>query len=283
MRVANILHPAVWRRITVVRASFPRWFASKVPLRGRGPLSHDLACLAKWSSIFARRRQQTRTQRKLYAARHALPSLTYRIVAYTAQSLVAERRVNSYVFRHSSSRMEHPHDLHHQYVPRSIVSEVHAMKMEFDPLHTTPPLGLPASRTRNTGRSPTLRQGRTPMDQKLRRTTVRPVGDTEGGQATTVEGATPCRSATTKTYQHTAAQPKSLLPLTERRSEEDKTPSRKFTNASHEDAHLDIAPDGGSAGREGRQFAVWNVGNNGRIYLRYVVGYKSRGPPRKDQ
>jgi hypothetical protein len=31
---------------------------------------------------------------------------------------------------------------------------------------------------------------------------------------------------------------------------------------------VDITPDGGSAGREGRQFAVANVGNNGRIYLR---------------
>jgi hypothetical protein len=30
----------------------------------------------------------------------------------------------------------------------------------------------------------------------------------------------------------------------------------------------DITPDGGSAGREGRQFTVANVGNNGRIYLR---------------
>jgi hypothetical protein len=31
---------------------------------------------------------------------------------------------------------------------------------------------------------------------------------------------------------------------------------------------VDITPDGGSAGREGRQFTVANVGNNGRIYLR---------------
>jgi hypothetical protein len=31
---------------------------------------------------------------------------------------------------------------------------------------------------------------------------------------------------------------------------------------------IDITPDGGSAGREGRQFTVANVGNNGRIYLR---------------
>lgn len=31
-----------------------------------------------------------------------------------------------------------------------------------------------------------------------------------------------------------------------------------------------ITPDGGSGGREGRQFTVGNVGNNGIIYLRYV-------------
>jgi hypothetical protein len=35
-----------------------------------------------------------------------------------------------------------------------------------------------------------------------------------------------------------------------------------------EDARNDITPDGGSAGREGRQFTVAKVGNNGRIYLR---------------
>lgn len=35
-----------------------------------------------------------------------------------------------------------------------------------------------------------------------------------------------------------------------------------------EDVKYDITPDGGSAGREGRQFTVAKVGNNGRIYLR---------------
>ncbi len=35
-----------------------------------------------------------------------------------------------------------------------------------------------------------------------------------------------------------------------------------------EDLKNDITPDGGSAGREGRQFTVGKVGNNGRIYLR---------------
>jgi hypothetical protein len=35
-----------------------------------------------------------------------------------------------------------------------------------------------------------------------------------------------------------------------------------------EDPKHDITPDGGSAGREGRQFTVAKVGNNGKIYLR---------------
>lgn len=35
-----------------------------------------------------------------------------------------------------------------------------------------------------------------------------------------------------------------------------------------EDMKYDITPDGGSAGREGRQFTVAKVGNNGKIYLR---------------
>jgi hypothetical protein len=35
-----------------------------------------------------------------------------------------------------------------------------------------------------------------------------------------------------------------------------------------EDVKNEIAPDGASAGREGRQFTVAKVGNNGRIYLR---------------
>ena len=35
-------------------------------------------------------------------------------------------------------------------------------------------------------------------------------------------------------------------------------------------ATQDAAPDGKSSGREGRQFTVANVGNNGKIYLRCV-------------
>ncbi|KAG8417673.1 Guanine nucleotide exchange factor lte1 [Metarhizium acridum] len=61
----------------------------------------------------------------------------------------------------------------------------------------------------------------------------------------------------------TASKP--LVPLSERRSQEEKKQTEAETD------RWDIAPDGGSAGREGRQFTVANVGNNGRIYLRPSV------------
>lgn len=60
-----------------------------------------------------------------------------------------------------------------------------------------------------------------------------------------------------------------LLPVTERKSQEEKAASRRPRKNS-EAEKWDITPDGGSGGREGRQFTVANVGNNGRIYLRYV-------------
>lgn len=157
------------------------------------------------------------------------------------------------------------------------------MEMEPDRLHTTPHSGLPPSRVRQRqqpaqrefpGRSPTLRPGRTPKEQMARRTTPKPLGASEIAPDAKAEGAPPSRSATVKLYFPAASQPKPLLPLTERGSHEDKY--RKFAKASQHDTTSDITPDGGSAGREGRQFAVWNVGNNGRIYLRYVLGCKSR-------
>ena len=40
---------------------------------------------------------------------------------------------------------------------------------------------------------------------------------------------------------------------------------------SRQTSNGNITPDGGSGGREGRQFTVGNVGNNGMIYLRYVT------------
>jgi len=68
--------------------------------------------------------------------------------------------------------------------------------------------------------------------------------------------------------------PRSLLPVTEKRSqEENKLDARGKKEGLAE--KWDITPDGGSAGREGRQFTVANVGNNGRIYLRYAPNYAS--------
>lgn len=45
----------------------------------------------------------------------------------------------------------------------------------------------------------------------------------------------------------------------------------RWTKREVEDGKPDIAPDGGSAGREGRHFTVANVGNNGKIYLRPTI------------
>jgi hypothetical protein len=56
--------------------------------------------------------------------------------------------------------------------------------------------------------------------------------------------------------------------VSERKSQEENLLQRRAKKGSQDDDKWDITPDGGSAGREGRQFAVANVGNNGRIYLR---------------
>ncbi|ROV97450.1 hypothetical protein VMCG_06831 [Cytospora schulzeri] len=63
---------------------------------------------------------------------------------------------------------------------------------------------------------------------------------------------------------------KPLLPVLERKSQEEKVTARRIRNNSDAE-RSDITPDGSSAGREGRQFTVGNVGNNGRIYLRPTV------------
>ncbi|WYZ37183.1 hypothetical protein EsH8_II_000689 [Colletotrichum jinshuiense] len=65
---------------------------------------------------------------------------------------------------------------------------------------------------------------------------------------------------------------KPLVPVTERISEERNPIATRRTRAdSSADDKFEIAPDGASAGRDGRQFTVANVGNNGRIYLRPTV------------
>ncbi|KAL7941623.1 hypothetical protein V8C42DRAFT_173101 [Trichoderma barbatum] len=64
----------------------------------------------------------------------------------------------------------------------------------------------------------------------------------------------------------TAGRP--IVPLTEQKSI-----SRSLSIGKRDEEHdqWDIAPDGASAGREGRQFTVANVGNNGKLFLRPSV------------
>lgn len=74
-----------------------------------------------------------------------------------------------------------------------------------------------------------------------------------------IRGSTPTRASKTTP----------VLPFSERRPGQNAPVARARTNSELD--RWDITPDGGSAGREGRRFAVSNVGNNGRIYLRYVL------------
>jgi hypothetical protein len=57
-------------------------------------------------------------------------------------------------------------------------------------------------------------------------------------------------------------------PIQDGLREEDMAYRRAKTSVG--EVRVDIVPDSTSASREGRQFAVSNVGNNGRIYLRYA-------------
>jgi hypothetical protein len=90
----------------------------------------------------------------------------------------------------------------------------------------------------------------------------------EAKRAKTVRKPPGLGLAKTKLWGSGSSQPKPLLPVTARPSHEDTPANRRRNKGSLDDDKWDITPDGGSAGREGRQFAVANVGNNGRIYLR---------------
>lgn len=48
----------------------------------------------------------------------------------------------------------------------------------------------------------------------------------------------------------------------------DANPAARMAKDTHGDVKVNHTPESTSAGREGRHFAVANVGNNGKIYLR---------------
>ena len=61
-----------------------------------------------------------------------------------------------------------------------------------------------------------------------------------------------------------------LVPLTEARQYQHERSASRGAARETESEKWDANPDNASAARDGRQFAVANVGNHGRIYLRYV-------------
>jgi len=90
----------------------------------------------------------------------------------------------------------------------------------------------------------------------------------DGEKGTPIFGPLGIGAGRAPTRAVSGAQQRPLLPVSERRSQEENVPQRRAKKGSQDDDKWELTPDGGSAGREGRQFAVANVGNNGRIYLR---------------
>ncbi|KAK1242148.1 hypothetical protein MKX07_000134 [Trichoderma sp. CBMAI-0711] len=88
-----------------------------------------------------------------------------------------------------------------------------------------------------------------------------------GGSVSDAKDTSPPKlSAKVKRKPSTTGRP--IVPVTEQRS------ISRTVSIGRRDAEKDrwdVAPDGASAGREGRQFTVANVGNNGKLFLRPSV------------
>jgi hypothetical protein len=126
--------------------------------------------------------------------------------------------------------------------------------------HALDPSARPAQRLSHQRK--TASQKAASRDGRYRRNSPRSGGSGAGSR----DGTLPLRTGTKGSVTRMASiTGKPLVPVTERRSQ-DKSLSRGKKDSEHD--KCDLVPDGGSAGRAGRQFAVANVGNNGRIYLR---------------
>lgn len=126
---------------------------------------------------------------------------------------------------------------------------------------TPRPPNQPPSPVQLPPRVPASPPARVRRDVRLLRSPPKPGKD---GERTRLGRPPPgLGSGRTKPWASANSQTRPLLPATERQAEN--LAGRRTRKASQDE---DITPDGGSAGREGRQFAVANVGNNGRIYLR---------------
>ncbi|KAK4152874.1 hypothetical protein C8A00DRAFT_44111 [Chaetomidium leptoderma] len=141
-----------------------------------------------------------------------------------------------------------------------------------DPPDLLPPSAAAAAATRPLQQLPSPQELPSRVPASPERVLIQhpPRPGKDGKRAKTGRGAPGLGLGKTKLWGSGNSQTKPLLPVTERRSHENLA-GRRTKKASQDDDKWDITPDGGSAGREGRQFAVANVGNNGRIYLRPTV------------
>ncbi|CAK7568553.1 MAG: Guanine nucleotide exchange factor lte1 [Sporothrix epigloea] len=128
-------------------------------------------------------------------------------------------------------------------------------------LNTHP--GLSAEKTHRTAwRGNTAALGANISGGSLREPKLRRLSETDR-QTVRLTVMRPKKSTSTTTL------PKSFSPVAKRKSEkENKLDCLNKKDAMDGRDKTEIAPEGLSAGREGRQFTVANVGNNGRMYLR---------------
>ncbi|KAM7204800.1 guanine nucleotide exchange factor LTE1 [Rhypophila sp. PSN 637] len=141
--------------------------------------------------------------------------------------------------------------------------------MEPDPLPPPPSSSTSTSLPSRLRQQVLAQRGISVRDAKSRLRRTPPKFGQDGDKVTST--STPASPSSATARLRIATLPKSLLPVTERKSQEENTPIRRNKPGSLDEDKWDITPEGGSAGREGRQFAVANVGNNGRIYLRPTV------------
>ncbi|PTB66400.1 guanine nucleotide exchange factor-like protein [Trichoderma citrinoviride] len=88
-----------------------------------------------------------------------------------------------------------------------------------------------------------------------------------GGSVSDAKETTPPKPST-RVMRKPSTTGRPIVPLTEQRSV---SRTLSLARRDEEKDRWDVAPDGASAGREGRQFTVANVGNNGKLFLRPSV------------
>ncbi|KAH7347206.1 RasGEF domain-containing protein [Plectosphaerella cucumerina] len=107
-------------------------------------------------------------------------------------------------------------------------------------------------------------RGRLARDTKIKRISPPKLGLPVRDASSVVGGGT---KWTGKSRFNSSATSRPLVPASDRIAQEDKLAAWR-ARRKPSDEKVDITPDGGSGGRDGRQFTVANVGNNGRIYLK---------------